>query len=56
METFIRVTGKMAKLMAMVSLLISKGQCMKGNGKMINNMGWEPKPGIKDKSDILDNF
>jgi hypothetical protein len=56
MEIFTKVTGRMAKLMVMVSLLILKAQCMKVNGKKINNMEWEPKPGIKDKSGILDNF
>jgi hypothetical protein len=56
MEIFTKVTGRMAKLMVMVSLLILKAQCMKGNGKKINSMEWEQKPGIKDKSGILDNF
>ena len=46
----------MEKLMAMESLLTSKVQCMKGNGKMTNNTVWEPKLGTKDKLDILDNF
>jgi len=55
-EISIKVTGRMEKLMAMESLLTSKVQCMKDNGKMINNMVWEPKLGTKDKSDILDNF
>lgn len=55
-EISIKVTGRMEKLMATESLLTLKAQCMKDNGKMINNMVWVPKPGIKDKSDILDNF
>lgn len=40
----------------MESLLTLKDQCMKDNGKKINNTVWEQKPGIKDKLDILDNF
>ena len=48
-EISIKVTGRMEKLMAMESLLTSKVQCMKDNGKMINNMVWEQKLGTKDK-------
>jgi hypothetical protein len=42
--------------MVMESSLMLKDQCMKDNGKKINNTVWEQKPGIKDKLDILDNF
>jgi len=48
-EISTKVTGKMEKLTVMESLLILKVQCMKDNGKMINNMVWELKLGIKDK-------
>lgn len=54
MVIYIKVSGKMEKLMVWVSFLTNKVLFMKVNGKTINNMVKVLKVGIKDLLSILE--
>ena len=55
METFIKVTGRMAKPMGMAYLLIQMAVCMRENGWMISSMDMERNHGTTKKSNTLVN-
>ena len=56
METFTRVSGKMAKLTVSESLSIKTVACMKAVGKMTYSMGTDARAGTTGKFNSTENF
>ena len=56
METFTRVSGKMAKLTVSESLSIKTVACMKAVGKMTCSMGTDARAGTTGKFNSTENF
>ena len=55
MVTYMKDSGKMIKLMGMVSLWMLMELCMKGSGSMINNMVKVLRHGIRVLQNIKDS-
>ena len=55
METYIKESGRMEKLMVLEFLSILMGPCMRVNGKMISSTDMEQNHGTTTKSNLQEN-